>query len=85
MKNNERGRWWNCKTCGSESAGRLVPRGWYGIQRYPGDEEENNRPANIGIFCSAACMSAAMPQIEQKELDFGDRFRYFPRDNRSRS
>lgn len=70
-------REWKCRTCGAGETGRIIPRHWYGIHRYPGIDEE--RPSNLGLYCSASCMTAAMPSIEHREQDLGNGWSYFPR------
>lgn len=65
---NDVGKPWTCsnRACGAtaDAPAGAIPKGWIGIRSYPGDREE--RPKNLGIFCSLICAGVAINAMRER-------------------
>jgi hypothetical protein len=57
-----------CRTCGHEEKSRMVPKGWYGLSRYPGGPQVSS-PQRLGLYCSIECLTDQLPRIAGIDKD----------------
>ncbi len=69
-------RVWYCRTCGHQTRAVLIFRDWYSVSRHTGSVEE--KPARLGIYCSAECLDAQMDRLIGIEGDAGENWRDSP-------
>ncbi len=72
----QRERVWYCRTCGHQTHSVLIPRDWYALTRHTGTLDE--KPARLGIYCSADCLDAQMSRLIGIEGDTGERWHNSP-------
>lgn len=65
-------RTWACNVCERRQEGAVVPAGWYRVERtHPYDRTQ--RILRLGLYCSSACLAAAMGDIARGEQAFAAR------------
>ena len=69
-------RIWYCRSCGATDTARVIPNGWYSVTRHTGTVEE--RPARLGIYCSADCLDAQMDRLIGIESRTGENWKASP-------
>lgn len=69
-------RIWYCRSCGHQARALMIPRDWYSVSRHTGSVEE--KPARLGIYCSAECLDAQMDRLIGIETSAGDNWRDSP-------
>ena len=69
-------RIWYCRSCGATATARVIPDGWYSVTRHTGTMDE--RPARLGIYCSADCLDAQMDRLIGIESQTGDGWKRSP-------
>jgi dipeptidase len=63
-------RIWYCRSCGHQARAVMIPRDWYSVTRHTGTMDE--KPARLGIYCSADCLDVQLDRHIGIETSAGD-------------
>ncbi len=69
-------RIWYCRSCGHQARAVMIPRDWYSVTRHTGTVDE--KPARLGIYCSADCLDAQMDRLIGIESQTSDGWKTSP-------
>ena len=67
---------WYCRSYGATVTARVIPDGWYSVTRHTGTMDE--RPARLGIYCSADCLDAQRDRLIGIESQSSDGWKTSP-------